>query len=75
MAFIPCQGKTACRDDGSRCLTCGRSLAEIERLRSLVSELADMALTYDYENIEAFSDYIAHKVSKTVAYRRENDDT
>lgn len=73
MQFVPCQGKTACRDDGSRCLTCGRSLEEIEQLRRLLGELADMAMTYDYANVGDFSDYVARKVAKTVAYRRESN--
>ena len=72
MKFVPCQGKTACRDDGSRCLTCGRSLEEIEQLRTLLGKLADMALTHNYTNVEEFGAYIARKVAKTITYRRDS---
>lgn len=80
MAFTPCQGKTACRDDGVRCLTCGRSLAEIGRLRGLLEQLTDLAIAYRYDNIDQFAAYIAHKLPKMVAHRsaaaqeRENAD-
>ena len=69
--FRPCQGKTACRDDGEYCLTCGRSLAEIARLRELLGSLSDLAITYRYDNIDAFSDYIALKLRKAVEHKRK----
>ncbi len=69
--FTPCQGKTACRDDGTTCLTCHRSLAEIEATRMLIDTLADLALQYDYANVDEFADYVARKVGKKVQYRRE----
>jgi hypothetical protein len=68
--FTPCQGKTACRDDGERCLTCGRSFEEITRLRDLLDQLAGLALDYQYDNIPEYSAYIARKLEKTMAYRR-----
>ena len=43
--FEPCHGKDACRDDGERCLTCGRPLSEIARLRASIDELASLALS------------------------------
>jgi predicted Fe-S protein YdhL (DUF1289 family) len=64
--FKPCQGKTACRDNGEVCLTCGRSLAEIVKLRSLMKEITALALEYEYENVDEFSQYIARKVQKMV---------
>ena len=70
--FVPCQGKNACRDDGNRCLTCGRDLHEIEHLRQAMDQLASLAMTYDYENVDDYSDYIAGKLKKMVAWRREN---
>ncbi|MEA1053027.1 hypothetical protein U5801_24930 [Lamprobacter modestohalophilus] len=48
--FEPRHGKDACRDDGERCLTCGRPLSEIARLRASIDELASLALDADYEN-------------------------
>lgn len=68
--FTPCQGKTACRDDGLVCLTCGRSLAEIEQLRRLMDGLATMAIEHGYTNLDEFADYIARKVVKLVQHRR-----
>lgn len=69
-AFIPCKGKTACRDDGERCLTCGRSFDEIKRLRDLIDGLAELAIRQGYDNVEEFSAYAAEKVIKKVAHRR-----
>jgi len=69
-AFKPCQGQTACRDDGETCLTCGRSLAEIEQTRCLIDALADLAVRQGYENIEEFAGYVADKVVKKVRHRR-----
>lgn len=70
--FIPCQGKTACRDDGTRCLTCGRKLEEIERLRKQLDQLSDLAIDYEYENIDEFSAYVVRKLQKKISYRQEN---
>ena len=67
--FTPCKGKTACRDDGERCLTCGRSFAEIEQTRSLIDALADFAIARNYDNIEEFAAYVAAKVAKKVKHR------
>lgn len=75
--FKPCQGKTACHDDGVQCLTCGRSFSEIEQTRALVDALAELALAHDYSNVDEFAAYIARKVEKKVRHRREggkNDD-
>jgi len=68
--FTPCQGKTACRDDGERCITCGRSFAEIEQTRSLIDALADLAVNQGYENIDEFATYVAGKVVKKIKHRR-----
>lgn len=73
MAFVPCQGKTACRDDGERCLSCGRSLQEIAQLREQLDNLASLAIGYRYENVDEFADYIARKLPKMVAYRLEQE--
>jgi hypothetical protein len=68
-AFTPCQGKTACRDDGERCITCGRSFSEIEQTRSLIDALAELAVLQGYENVEEFAAYVADKVVKKVRHR------
>ncbi|MDZ4201121.1 MAG: hypothetical protein U1C96_03140 [Gallionella sp.] len=69
--FTPCKGKTVCRDDGERCLTCGRSFAEIEQTRNMIDTLAEFALAQGYDNVGEFAAYVADKVEKKVKYRRE----
>ena len=69
-AFTPCKGKTACRDDGEKCLTCDRSFAEISRTRELIDALADFACTQGYDNVEEFAAYVARKVEKKISHRR-----
>ena len=68
--FTPCKGKTACRDDGERCLTCGRGFDEITRTRQLIDALADLACAQGYNNVDEFAAYIAHKLEKKVRHRR-----
>lgn len=70
--FTPCQGKNLCRDDGSRCLSCGRELEEIVWLRDLIDQLASLANEYNYSNIEDYASYIGSKVVKTIQHRRDN---
>ncbi|MDO8926767.1 MAG: hypothetical protein Q7U94_07655 [Sideroxyarcus sp.] len=69
--FVPCKGKTACRDDGVKCLTCGRSFDEIEQTRRLIDALAEFVCTQGYDNVDEFAAYVADKVEKKVCYRRE----
>ncbi len=69
--FTPCKGKTACRDDGEKCLVCGRGLAEIEETRRLIDALAELAIAHDYENLGEFTAYVADKVEKKVRHRQE----
>ncbi|ADE11091.1 hypothetical protein [Sideroxydans lithotrophicus] len=71
--FNPCKGKTACRDDGERCLTCGRSFAEIEQTRNLIDALSEFALAQGYDNVDVFAAYVADKVEKKVRHRREEN--
>jgi hypothetical protein len=68
--FTPCQGKTACRDDGVTCLTCNRSLVEVESTRRLIDQLAELALQQGYDNPEAFAEYVAAKVVKKIRHRQ-----
>jgi predicted Fe-S protein YdhL (DUF1289 family) len=72
--FNPCQGKTACRDDGAQCLTCGRSIEEIAQLRELLRQLAALAVSHDYENVEEYAQYISAKVAKLIDHQRSNSD-
>ncbi len=69
--FTPCQGKNACRDNGVTCLTCGRKLTEIESLRELMQKLSELAIDYDYHNVEEYSQYVARKLVKMIEYRRQ----
>jgi hypothetical protein len=73
--FKPCQGKDACRNDGVNCMTCGRSLQEIERLRILLDRLATLAIEYDYENMEEYTAYISYKLNKSINFRRKPEST
>lgn len=68
--FVSCKGLTACRDDGTRCLTCGRSLDEIARTRALIDALAEFVCAQGYDNVEEFSAYVVGKVGKKVRARR-----
>ena len=68
--FTPCQGKNACRDDGVLCLTCGRKLSEIAKLRDLMNGLTELAIDSDFENVDEYAEYVARKVVKMVEYRR-----
>lgn len=73
-SFSPCKGKTACRDDGERCLTCGRSLAEITQVRALIDEAAEAVSAFivaqGYDNPGEFAAYFARKVEKKVLHRQ-----
>lgn len=69
MDFKPCQGKISCRDDGNRCLTCDRALEEIQWLRDLMDQLTNMAIEYEYGNVDEFARYVADKIPKLVGHR------
>lgn len=69
-SFTPCKGKTACRDDGERCITCDRSFAEIEQTRALIEALAGFVMKQGYDNVEAFTAYVADKAVKKVKHRQ-----
>lgn len=74
MKFQSCKGKAYCRDDGTTCLTCGRSLEEVERTRALIAMLADAAADSGYEDVEAFTAYVGEKAGKA-ARRRISEGT
>jgi len=69
--FTACLGKTACTEGGSHCRACGRSFEEIEETRRLVDALTGLALRLDYDNPEAFAEYVARRLAKKVAHARE----
>lgn len=73
--FNPCKGKDACRDDGERCLTCGRKLTEVARTVFLMNELSDFVIKQEYSNVDEFAAYIARKLVKKVKHRRETAST
>jgi hypothetical protein len=68
--FTPCQGKNACRDNGVLCLTCGRKLQEIEKLRELMKALSELAIDYNYDNVDDYAEYIARKVVKMIEHQQ-----
>lgn len=70
--FTPCRGKHACVEKDDRCVTCGRSLDEIARIRLLIDALSELALEMDYSNADEFAAYVGSKVSKKIRYRRDN---
>lgn len=69
--FKPCQGKSACRDNGVICLTCGRKLSEIHSLRELMQQLAGLAIDHEYENVEEYAGYVARKLEKLILHGRQ----
>ena len=68
--FSPCRGKTGCRETADGCTTCGRSRQEIDRLRELMGQLADFAVSCEYRNLDAFARYVASRISKMVEHRQ-----
>lgn len=71
--FTPCQGKSACRDNGEYCLTCNRSSLEIATLREALVRLSDLAVDHDYCNIEDYATYVGNKLTKMIRYRQQQD--
>lgn len=67
--FTPCIGRSACRDDGVRCLACNRSLAEIAMAREAIETVTAFLEEMNYENPEQFIDYLSSKVMKKLKAR------
>lgn len=67
--FTPCVGRTACRDDGVRCLACHRSLSEIAKTRDVVETVTAFLDEMNYENPQQFFDYLSSKVMKKLKAR------
>lgn len=65
MTFNPCiPGQ--CTEDGTHCQGCGRSHIEIADTKKLVNGLVNFAQQQDYDNIEAFVDFVGSKVIKKI---------
>ncbi len=62
--FVACKGKTACHENETRCLSCGRSLDEIYGTRALVDALVSFVQTMGYQNCDTFFDYVTTRASK-----------
>ena len=59
MKFVPCISGQ-CTEDGTHCGGCGRSHNEIAETKKLVKNCVDFAHQQNYENVEAFANFI-HK--------------
>ena len=66
--FRPCVNRTACTEEGTHCRSCGRSHAEIAKIRQLTSELANFIHDMKYDNSEIFLDYLQNKVQKKLKH-------
>jgi hypothetical protein len=44
-------------------------LEEIAGLRSALEQLANLAIEYDYRNLDEFAAYVARKLTKSITYR------
>jgi len=55
-------------------MSCGRSLAEINILRTAMEQLVDLAIERDYNNIEDYTLYMADKIHKSITYRKHQMD-
>lgn len=67
--FNPCIGRTACRDDGVRCLSCNRTLAEISKTHDVMETVTAFLEEMSYENPEQFLEYLSSKVMKKLKAR------
>ena len=71
--FRPCAGKKVCIENNTHCLACGRKLETIARTRKLIDELANLALEENYENIEAFMEYVGAKTIKKYSHQQNQE--
>ncbi len=69
--FNPCIGRNACRDDGQRCLTCGRTLDEIVKTKQLVDSVFIFINEMDYNNSDEFMAYLSRKIAKKIAHAKQ----
>lgn len=69
--FVACKGKTACHENDTQCLSCGRSIDEIYGTRALVDALVNFAQTMGFQNSEAFFDYVTTKAAKKLNHLKQ----
>jgi hypothetical protein len=69
--FKPCINRNACNDDGVRCRSCGRSLDEIVRTKSLVDSVYAFLQEMNYENSDEFMAWLRRKIAKKVAHSQQ----
>lgn len=65
--FKPCVSRGACTEDGDRCRACGRTHEEINAVRTLTNQVTAFIQQMDYENSEAFLEYLKKKVGKKLS--------
>lgn len=70
MRFSPCLGGTHCSKEGSHCKSCGRSHQEIAETKALAMAITQFALKMDYENVEAFAQFVTDKAVNKVRLTR-----
>lgn len=64
MHFQPCINRNMCNEDGDHCRACGRSHEEINKTRTITTQVADFLKEMDYDNVEDFFAYLQRKVAK-----------
>lgn len=69
-SFKPCINRNACNDDGVRCRSCGRSLDEIVKTKTLVDTLFSFIQEMDYDNSDEFMGYLSRKIAKKIAHTK-----
>lgn len=69
--FKPCINRNACNDDGVRCRSCGRTLDEIVKTKTLVDNVFNFLCEMDYENSEEFMAYLSRKIAKKIAHAKQ----
>lgn len=70
-SFKACLGRNACRDDGQRCLTCGRSFEEINATKEVVDTVFNFVREMEYDNHDEFTAYLSRKIAKKIAHAEQ----
>jgi len=60
MLFKPCIGE--CTEEGTHCVSCGRSHKEIAETNNIVKDLLSIAQKMEYENPEEFLNFVSRIV-------------
>ena len=68
MHFTPCKSRDDCNYNETHCLSCRRSIEEINAVRELTSDLAlrlnNMINKMQYDNPDEFVSYVLRKTEK-----------